>query len=299
MTIITPTYNRGYILKNAFNSLCRQSDREFEWIIVDDGSTDNTEEIVKGWMDKDVFFTIRYYKQKNGGKHRAVNKGVKEAKYDYALILDSDDYLSDDAVEKIHSWVKDVNDREDFAGVAGLRGWMNNDGCIGGAGKDPYFTDCKNTERGKFNLLGDKAEVYKIDILRKYPFPEFEGENFLSEHVVWDRIAKDGYKLRWFNEIIYYCEYLSDGLTKSTSYKLVMNNFQGFVLSTKIKLELESFPMSYFAIGLFNHIAKMKGIKQNEARQILGVSCFKLFSGKVIFMLNEIKKKFIRVFQRS
>lgn len=97
MTILTPTYNRAYILKNALDSLCRQTDPDFEWIIVDDGSTDNTEQLVRAWLAEPLPFPLHYIKQENGGKHRALNRGVLSAVYDYVLILDSDDYLTDDA----------------------------------------------------------------------------------------------------------------------------------------------------------------------------------------------------------
>ena len=87
MTILTPTYNRAYILPNAFESLCKQTDNDFEWIVVDDGSTDDTETVVRTWLTQELPFTLRYFKQENGGKHRAVNNGVQEANYDYIMSL--------------------------------------------------------------------------------------------------------------------------------------------------------------------------------------------------------------------
>ena len=123
ITIMTPTYNRAYILKNAYESLKKQSSFDFEWIIVDDGSTDETEEIVRAWMVEEKNFSIIYEKQKNGGKHRAVNKGVSLAKYDYFFILDSDDELTEDAVATIHKWTSEIAGLKGFAGVAGLKGF--------------------------------------------------------------------------------------------------------------------------------------------------------------------------------
>lgn len=291
MTILTPTYNRGYILKKAFDSLCRQSDLDFEWIVVDDGSVDDTENLVKSWMKEKIPFSLRYFKQENGGKHRALNKGILEAKYEYILILDSDDHLTDDAVAKVHYWVKTIEGKDDFAGVSGLRGWINRDGPIGGSGNGSEYIDAKNTERRKYNLSGDKAEVYKTEILKKYPFPEFEGEKFLSEHVVWDSIAKDGYKLRWFNDVIYKCEYLEDGLTKTTSYKLQLNSFKGFTLSTKIRMELETFPWNYYSIGVYDHVAKLKGIDKKSEKQLIQANSFQIWLGRCVFNANEIRKK--------
>lgn len=291
ITVLTPSYNRAYILNKAFESLCAQTVFDFEWIIVDDGSTDDTEKLVLSWKEKDLPFELSYYKQNNGGKHRALNYGIKLAKYDYVLILDSDDYLTQNAVEKIHEWLKTIEGKTEFAGVAGLRGWIGKPGCIGECDRGEKFIDAKNTERRKYRLSGDKAEAYKTELLRRYPFPEFEGEKFLSEHVVWDTIANAGYKLRWFNEVIYKCEYLQDGLTKNSSFKLYLDSFQGFTLSTKIRWQVESFPWNYFSIGLYAHVAKLKGIKTKQVKKTLGVNGFQLFIGDIIFRANELKKK--------
>lgn len=293
ITVFTPTYNRAYILKNAFESLKKQTDNNFEWIIVDDGSTDNTESLVQSWKEEKLLFDIRYIKQENGGKHRAINRGVSMAKGDYIIILDSDDFLTDNAIEKINGWVKTINGLKDFAGVAGLRGWINKSGNIGGSGclKDPGYIDAKNTERRKYHLEGDKAEVYKAEVLRKFPFPEFEGENFLPENVVWDTIANAGYKIRWFNEIIYKCEYLEDGLTKKAKcYDLLINNFQGYTLSTKIYISEQTFLWKYLTIGIYIYVAKTKGLNLKEVKRILSINKIQILIGKCMFKLNEIRK---------
>ena len=104
ITVFTPTYNRAYIIKNLFNSLKNQTFQNFEWIIVDDGSTDNTEEVVKEWLNESLFFKIKYHKQKNGGKHTAINKGLELASGDVFFIIDSDDYITNDALFKINSF---------------------------------------------------------------------------------------------------------------------------------------------------------------------------------------------------
>lgn len=294
ITVLTPTYNRAYILTNAYQSLCRQTCKDFEWIIVDDGSTDDTENLVKSWIDKGSAFNIQYVKQENGGKCRAINKGVAVASGNYVTILDSDDFLTDNAIEKITDWIETISDLNGFAGVAGLRGWINKTGYIGGAGNLPGsgYIDAKNTDRRKLHLDGDKAEVYKTSVLKEFPFPEFEGENFLSEHVVWDAIANAGYKLRWFNEIIYKCEYLDDGLTnKSKGYELLINNFSGFTLSTIFYIRNESFIRKYLSIGRYAHVAKLKGVKTKEIKKNLTVNSFQILIGKFLFALNEDRKK--------
>lgn len=215
ISVFTPTYNRAYIIDKLYNSLLGQSSKDFEWIVVDDGSSDSTEEYFQEVMKRENPFKITYKKVHNGGKHRAINHGVKMASGNLFFIVDSDDYLLPDAIEKILSWVSSLDDSKKWAGVSGYRGYSETKAI--GTMNDIPFIDCKNTERSKNKLLGDKAEVYFTDILRKYPFPEIDGERFITEEVVWNRIAKDGYYLRFYSDIIYICNYLDDGLTKNNT----------------------------------------------------------------------------------
>ncbi len=213
ITVFTPTYNRGYIIEKLYGSLQKQTFRDFEWVVVDDGSTDHTEEIFRNILSEENFFPVVFIKTPNGGKHRAINKGISVAKGEMFYIVDSDDFLPDDALEiicKVESTIPECM-RNTFIGVCGLRSHPN--GKALGESFEGYFLDITALERAKFNILGDKAEVFYTDILKKYPFPEFEGEKFVTECVVWDKIAFDGYKFRFFNDTIYYCDYLEDGLT--------------------------------------------------------------------------------------
>jgi len=230
LTIFTPVYNRAYIIGQLYQSLLRQTNHNFEWLIIDDGSKDQVGELVSGWIkDGHSPFTIRFYQQENGGKHRAINRGVQLAKGDAFFIVDSDDYLTDDAVELIYKWWKDVEKDENYAGVSGLRGNRNGD-VIGDAPLFETYVDVTNIDRKQYGLLGDKAEIYKTSVLKRYPFPEFAGENFLTESVVWDKIAYDGLKVRWFNQVIYICEYREDGLTNH-GWKLFVSNPVGWGIS--------------------------------------------------------------------
>ena len=239
ITIFTATYNRGYIIKNLYESLKRQTCQEFEWIVIDDGSTDNTEELFNCWMQEKNNFSIRYQKVKNGGKHRAINIGVKIADTEAFFIVDSDDYLTNRAVETVSRWFEEICDDSRYAGISGLRGKKENLP-IGGWGN--FYSDFVETtnlerEREKYGLLADQAEVYKTSLLRKYPFPEFEGENFLSEGIIWDKMALDGYILRWYNEIIYISDYREDGLTKR-GYRKYIENPKGYMAYMALQAEI-------------------------------------------------------------
>lgn len=215
ITVFTPTYNRGYIIDNLFQSLKRQTYRDFEWIVIDDGSSDDTENIFQKYQSMDNGFPIIYKKVANGGKHRAINKGVKLAQGDLFFIVDSDDHLTATALERIVHVAKSIpaDQKKEFAGVCGLKGYSA-DMLVGKTFDNTEFLDITSLERPQYGIYGDKAEVFYTDILKKYPFPEFENENFITECVVWDKIGFDGYKLRFFNDIVYICDYLPDGLTK-------------------------------------------------------------------------------------
>ncbi len=259
ITIFTPTYNRAYIIGNLYESLKKQTNKDFEWLVVDDGSTDNTESMFTELLADKRDFPVRYIKQTNGGKHRAINRGVKEARGEMFFIVDSDDTLTCDAVEKIKKWFFSLDGSFKFAGVSGLRGHKNNE-VIGGGGNGINYVDATNLERKKKNLLGDKAEVYYTDVLKKYPFPEFEGEKFITEEVVWNKIAADGYYIRWFSDIIYFTEYLDDGLTKTSNRYSV--NPQGTLYWAKQQLRFYKGD-----INVYNHFAFCKVTRRRVKRR--------------------------------
>ncbi len=217
ITVFTPTYNRGYIIKTLYESLKRQTFKDFEWVVINDGSTDDTDNLFYNEILPDEhFFDITYKTTQNGGKHRAINNGLDLAKGELFFIVDSDDYLTDTSLELINSVENTVSSDEKkyFAGVCGAKGYAPSI-MVGKTYEGNKFLDITMLERSKHNIYGDKSEVFYTDILRKYKFPEFESEKFLTECVVWDKIAFDGYKLRFFNDIVYICDYLDDGLSKN------------------------------------------------------------------------------------
>ena len=228
-TVFTPTYNRAYVIGNLYRSLQRQTFRDFEWIVMDDGSTDNTEALFASFMQEENDFPIRYEKVENGGKHRAINKGVSIAEGELFYIVDSDDYLPNDALQIINNIEQTVPQERKhlFAGVCGQKG-LENQGEIGQTFSGEML-DITTLERSKYQIRGDKAEVYYTSVMKKYPFPEFKGENFLTECVVWDRIGADGYLLRFFNQVVMICEYLPDGLS-SKGREIFLNNPRGYGL---------------------------------------------------------------------
>lgn len=285
ITIFTPTYNRRDLIEHLYQSLLLQTQKCFEWVVVDDGSTDNTDSFFSELQATEQPFSIRYVKQQNGGKHRAINKGVSIAKGELFFIVDSDDTLLPQAVEKIRQWDATLDNSHKWAGFSGLKGFSTNK-VVGQCNQSLNYVDAKNNEREKFHLEGDKAEVYFTEVLRKYPFPEIPGEKFISEEIVWNAIARDGYYLRWFNEIIYICDYLDGGLTKDNSKE--RNNPEGCLLWAKG--QLETFPDNlrkrFLAIAIYRNAVKHVKNISTTAKE-LSVSPFSVVTASLMLSIYQ------------
>lgn len=286
VTVFTPTYNRAYIIDNLYQSLLAQTSFDFEWLVIDDGSTDETEQYFNSIILKDNPFTITYVKQVNGGKHRAINAGVKLAKGEVFFIVDSDDYLTNDAIKKVTDWVSDLDLSKKWAGVSGAKGYADKS-YIGKVYEKAPFIDAKNTEREKLNLVGDKAEAYFTKVLRDFPFPEIDGEKFLTEEVVWNRIAKEGYYIRWYKDIIYICDYLDDGLTKNNLKNV--ENPKGLLLWAKGQFEAFPGDLRIKVITVYEYYDALKKAKSLKTiAKDLGVCSFFVLAS---YIAVSIRKK--------
>lgn len=243
-SILTPTYNRGRLLESIYKSLRNLTFKDFEWVLIDDGSIDNTEEMVLPWIaynNDNGSFAIRYVKKSNGGKHTAINRGVKEAKGELILILDSDDTLPADSLTTIAMFYDQCKTLKDCAGICGLM--AHHDGTLIGTGfpKDPmYESSLQFRYKDKVTVTGDLLEVYKTSVMREFPFPEIENEKFCPESLVWNRIAQN-YKLLCFNKVIYYRDYLEGGLTS----KIVRIRMNSPIASTTTYAEMLDYDISF------------------------------------------------------
>lgn len=265
--IFTPAYNRAYKLTRLYESLKAQTDYTFRWLICDDGSQDETRQLAAEWAAEQHAFAVDYYWKVNEGKHCAINDAMHRITEDYVWIVDSDDYLLPDAVRKVRRWICEIDADPGFAGVSGLRGYSATER-IGEFPRHREYVDATNLERRKYRLRGDKAEVYRTELLKKYPFPVFENEKFLAESAVWDRIAAEGKKLRWHNSIVYITEYLPDGLTKDSRKDL--NNFAGFTYNRRLGFRLKKFPENLWELAWYIDIAKKKGLSKAEIIKNMG-----------------------------
>lgn len=213
VTVLTPTFNRGGALNNLYQSLQKQTIKDFEWLLVDDGSTDDTKNIAEEMREK-AEFPMRYIYKENGGKHTALNVGVKQITSELTFIVDSDDTLVPDAIETILQYHKKYKERKDLCGYSFLRRFP--DGNINGKPFEPdekvgTYIECRiNAD----DTQADKAEVFYTRCLKEFPFPEYRNEKFLGEDLVWIRMAMK-YHMVHINRAIYVGNYLEDGLTKN------------------------------------------------------------------------------------
>lgn len=223
ISVITPTYNRAYILPQCYKSLCEQTIKDFEWIIVDDGSTDYTEQIVKGFLSE-AKIVIKYYRQNNGGKHRAHNNAVTHATGELTVCLDSDDQLAPNAIEKISEiWREKVD--PGVIGILALRGDLLNHRPICSSIPKGLSTSTLTDLRDKYRFKGDTVLFFDTQLLKSHPFREFEGEKFLTEVNLYCDLDQCGPMLL-LNQVLYYCEYRNDGLT-AKYHKLLFDNATG------------------------------------------------------------------------
>lgn len=221
ISIITPTYNRAHTLPRCFESLMKQNYDDFEWIIVDDGSTDDTQKLVES-MIKNSKFKIKYLYQKNQGKHIAHNLAVSNAEGELTVCVDSDDYLVESTLSRISTYWNENKD-EIYIGIVAKRGDNQlNPICS----KLPQIKSCTMYQlTHTYNVVGDTVLFYKTDLLKKELFKRFSKEKFLAECSLYFLLDSYG-EMLIIDEVMYIGEYLDDGLTKKF-HKLLIDNPKG------------------------------------------------------------------------
>lgn len=223
LTIFTPVYNRAHTIRRTYESLCRQTCKDFEWLVIDDGSTDNTCHLVEGWKAEGLI-PIRYVYQENQGMHGAHNTAYKNINTELNTCIDSDDWMPDDAVEKIVTFWKKYGS-DNVAGIIGLD--ATKEGKVIGT-SFPMEMD-KTTLMGFYRKggKGDKKLVYRTSVVKNYPpYPLFEGEKYVGLSYLYMLIDQD-YKLLTLNHPLVMVEYQQDG-SSINMFKQYWNNPQGF-----------------------------------------------------------------------
>ena len=233
LTVFTPAYNRAHTLPRAFEALKKQSDKRFVWLIVDDGSTDNTREVVEDFQKEDCGFKIEYVYKENGGMHTAHNLAYKLIKTELNTCIDSDDTIGDEAVGKILDfWEK--NGSDEFAGIVGFD--TDFDGNVIGT---RFPENLKKTTLGAYYKnggSGDKKLVYRTDVVKKYPpYPEYEGEKLVPLGSLYTLIDQD-YELLVLDEALCRVEYQPDG-SGASIFRQYRQSPKGFAYSRIIRMK--------------------------------------------------------------
>lgn len=216
ITVYTPTYNRAYILSQCYESLKRQTCQDFIWLIVDDGSEDHTDELVNGWIAENII-DIRYHKQENMGMHGAHNTAHRLLDTELGICCDSDDYLTDDCIEKIVNLWKEKGGAG-YAGIAGMSADRHDH--VWAKVPENLSETTAYDLRYRHGFRGDHKFIFRSDLLKREPYPIFEGEKYASLGYKYCKISKD-LKMLILNQIIYRQEYLDDGETKNKMKRYV------------------------------------------------------------------------------
>jgi len=270
LTVFTPTYDRAYCLHSLYESLCIQTSKDFLWLVIDDGSTDNTKELVNGWREEHKIEIVYFCKQ-NGGMHTGHNAALKLITTELNVCIDSDDLMPHKAIEQILNCWRNNTDSS-VAGLLGLDSYKN--GQIVSSKKFP-----ENVKSGKYSLLkkdygisGDVKFVYKTEIIKKYPeYPVFPDEKFVPLGYKYRLIDQD-YNMLFLNEVICVVEYMDDGSTKNM-YRQYYKNPKGFAYSRRITMKY-SFPFKDKFVQAVHFVAesilgKTAMFKNNENKMLI------------------------------
>jgi len=293
LTYATATYNREKLLPNLYNSLLNQTNKDFNWLIVDDGSKDGTKDLVEKWQ-KDNKINIEYVYKENGGKNTAIDVANQVCKTDYICYVDSDDYMSNDATEVLYNYFEDIDERNDIVGLVGRRAhydgtpfndkWSTSNEVV-------YFYEVSK----KYGYSEDTVLVFKTNIVKQFHFPKIPDERFITESVFYQQFMYD-YKMMMIMECIYLAEYQEVGYT-SQGIDLFLKNPKGFLYSLwqnayySIKAK-KSFKNRLYSIAFY--YAWKSVLKTEEVKNTYKINwIYRLFGNVLKFkLLNECKKHF-------
>lgn len=233
ITVFTPTYNRRDCIHRCYESLQRQSSYNFQWLIIDDGSTDDTESLIRQWQIEETRFAIRYCYKENGGLHTGYNKGIELAQTELFVCIDSDDWMPDDAISKIEELWRCVADKG-YVGIMGIDRYENGS-CVGGEFPKDIHEMYLYEKLTKYQIPGDKKMIHRTDLLKKVaPMATFPGEKFFNPSYMMYQLDQFG-KLYVTNDCFCIVDYQPDGMS-SNFYKQLRNSPRSFAETRKLYL---------------------------------------------------------------
>lgn len=237
ITVFTPTYNRAYCLHRVYESLLRQTVSNFKWLVIDDGSDDNTRELVDGWI-RGGKLDMEYVYQRNAGMHAVYNTAYNMIDTELNVCVDSDDFMADNAIELILAHWQKYGDRK-FAGLVGLDAKISGE-LLGKMFPDNLYSSTLEDLYHKHQIPGDKKLVYRTEVVKSYPpYPSFEGENFVPHGSLFVQIDKD-YELLCLNEVLVFVEYMEDGSSRNM-FKQYRRYPKGFRYGRLIQLKFSKY----------------------------------------------------------
>lgn len=286
LTVFTPAYNRGYIIHKCYESLCRQTSKDFVWLVVDDGSTDNTAQLIKEWQKQDNGFEIKYIYKENGGMHTAHNTAYENIDTELNVCIDSDDYMPDDAVEKIISFWRE-NGSDKFAGIIALDVYESNRKTIGSELPNKKSTTLMGYYRNGGS--GDKKLIYRTDVINSTPpYPVFEGEKYVGLAYKY-HIVDETKELLIMNEPVCIVDYQDSG-SSANMWKQYYNNPKGFAFFRKSEmkyqhgLQLFKTCIHYVSSSI---ISKNKSFVKESPKKLMTVLAVPF--GILLYILNKYK----------
>lgn len=293
LTIFTPTYNRAYCLNQCYESLVRQTNQNFIWLIIDDGSSDNTKELVNSWIAENKI-SIQYHFQENKGMHGAHNTAYDLVETELNVCIDSDDFMPDDAVESILSFWEKQNDKEKIAGLVGLDSYKNGE-IIGKKFPPNLKQSTLENIYHKHQINGDKKIVYRTEIVKKYKrYPLFNDERFVPLGTLYLLIDKD-YELLCLNKVLCIVEYMEDGSSRNI-IKQYYRHPKGFRYARKLNMEYSNYFKVRFknAIHYVSHCLQLKDFKFLSNTPKPGLTILAIPFGFLLYLyvryINVIKK---------
>lgn len=248
ITVFTPTYNRKDLISHCYKSLQDQTSYNFVWLIIDDGSTDHTDELIHKWQKEEKRFEIRYDNKENGGLHTGYNRGIELADTELFVCIDSDDWMPPDAIEKIELIWSEVSNKA-YVGVMGIDQYENGN-CVGGKFPDNVHEMYLYEKMTKYKIPGDKKMIHRTALLKKVaPMPIFPGEKNFNPSYLMYQLDRFG-KLYVTNDCFCIVDYQPDGMS-SNIFKQYRNSPNSFAETRKLYL---SFPEISFRFKLKQYI---------------------------------------------
>lgn len=235
ITVFTPTFNRKENLKDCYNSLLKQTNKDFIWQIVDDGSTDDTETLVNKWINEEKIKII-YIQKKNGGKASSINVSLSETESTLWMTLDSDDYLFPNAIEIILNEYPKIESNKNICGMFALRSTPDGEPMQKAKIPEKVKYSTQNYIRYNLEIPPEYMHVFKTNIIKQFPYPIIEGENYIPLSYVFDQIDQD-YEYLILHQPLMVCEYQEDGIT-NTKRNLIKKNPKGYTLYKKQLIKL-------------------------------------------------------------